>query len=81
MEFYAHTQPLPTCDVEIVPLSVADKSMPLEDWNRLEKYDVVIGSEKWLLANDVQVDEMISDTLARERQLGNISILCAMNGT
>ncbi|KAL7073730.1 hypothetical protein ACQ4LE_007455 [Meloidogyne hapla] len=51
-----------------------------EDWNSLEQYTVVIGTESWMSENNIQIDNSISECLANERQLGNISVLCAING-
>nr|CAD2176010.1 unnamed protein product [Meloidogyne enterolobii] len=51
-----------------------------EDWNSLEQYTVVIGTESWLSENNIQIDNSIRESLENERQLGNISVLCAING-
>ncbi|KAI1723796.1 e1-E2 ATPase domain-containing protein [Ditylenchus destructor] len=50
------------------------------DWNRLEKFSVVIGSEKWITNNGVDIAPPITEALLKERQTGNISLLCAING-
>ena len=40
---------------------------------------MVIGNEKWLLANEIPIDAHITNTLANECQAGTISILIAIN--
>lgn len=56
------------------------KKTAQENFNAMDKVQVVIGSEKWLLANDVKLEEKVFETLINERLLGNISLLCAING-
>lgn len=51
-----------------------------EDLNSIDKVQVVIGTEKWLLANGIKLDDKICQTLNNERLLGSISLLCAING-
>nr|CAD2144074.1 unnamed protein product [Meloidogyne enterolobii] len=51
-----------------------------EDWNSLEQYTVVIGTESWMSENNIQIDNSTCECLTNERQLGNISVLCAING-
>uniref|UniRef100_A0A914ED23 P-type Cu(+) transporter n=1 Tax=Acrobeloides nanus TaxID=290746 RepID=A0A914ED23_9BILA len=75
---------LPSYNVEVVPLSPGNmitqpEIREAEDWNNLDAYSVVIGNEKWLLANEIPIDAHITNTLANECQAGTISILIAIN--
>lgn len=50
------------------------------NWNNIEKYNTIVGSEKFLIAKGIEIDQVVMEALARERLLGSISLLCAING-
>lgn len=54
---------------------VADSS-----WSPTDKYNVIIGTEKFLLTNGVKIETAVVEAIAAERQGGGISVLCAING-
>uniref|UniRef100_A0A915CVI8 P-type Cu(+) transporter n=1 Tax=Ditylenchus dipsaci TaxID=166011 RepID=A0A915CVI8_9BILA len=56
-----------------------DEARMAQDWNGLEKVRVVIGTEKWVISNGIIIPTAVTDTLTKERQAGNISLLCAIN--
>jgi hypothetical protein len=41
---------------------------------------VVIGNERWLERNGIDVDAQIKAILGQEQHDGHISVLCAING-
>jgi hypothetical protein len=51
-----------------------------EDWNARDQFTVAIGTERWMAENQIPVDNPVAQVLAAQRQAGNISVLCAVNG-
>ncbi len=44
-------------------------------------FNVVIGNERWLEHNMINVDEKTKAILGEEQHDGHISVLCAINGS
>ena len=68
-------------DVEILPiLNSAGASPAAADLNDQSAYTVLIGSERWLTSNGVALSDAVVESIGKERQSGNISVLIAVNG-
>lgn len=65
-------------EVEIAPL--ANITYEGDTMNHLNKYDVLIGSERWLSTNGEDVDQIVTEILKKERESGMISVLLSVNG-
>jgi P-type E1-E2 ATPase len=60
---------------QIIDLVNVDKSLSDAD-----TFNVIVGSERWLAENEVEVNDSVNTILAHERAIGNISVLVAVNG-
>uniref|UniRef100_A0A914UQF2 P-type Cu(+) transporter n=1 Tax=Plectus sambesii TaxID=2011161 RepID=A0A914UQF2_9BILA len=73
---------LSSFDVQVIqsafnePAAYANALQPVD----LSTFSVVIGNERWLEWNGIDVDEQTKSILSAEQHDGNISVLCAING-
>lgn len=81
-----HIAKLKSSNVEISSIIIPPPKIIVNDqifgsnWNIIEKYNVVIGNEKFLISNGVEINKIVEEALYFERLSGNISLLCAING-